>query len=75
MLEHGLPDKKMEFLYKEIDWNEIANENSGYLDIKNIKVPFVVFDNENDITSADDETLHKHLKSTLSDLWELYKLR
>ena len=71
ILEHGLSDKKLEHLYKEIDWKEITSEPKGYIEIKNIKVPFIAFDNESDITSSSDEVLGAHLKAALGELWEL----
>ena len=71
ILEHGLTDQKLEFLYKEIDWKEITEEQSGYIEIKNIKVPFFVFDNKKDVTSASDEVLGTHLKTALGELWKL----
>ncbi len=72
ILEHGLSDKKMEYLYKEIDWKEITIEPKGYIEIKNVKVPFIAFDNESDITSSGDEVLGTHLKSVFEELWELH---
>jgi hypothetical protein len=71
ILEHGLTDQKLEFLYKDIDWKEITEEQSGYIEIKNIKVPFFVFDNKKDVTSASDEVLGAHLKTALGELWKL----
>jgi hypothetical protein len=71
ILEHGLTDQKLEFLYKKIDWKEITEDQSGYIEIKNIKVPFFVFDNEKDITSANDEVLGANLKTALGELWKL----
>ena len=73
ILEHGLLDSKMEYLYKEIDWEEITTEKSGFLDIKNFKVPFIVFDNEKDITSSGDEILRTHLSSAMQELWKFYQ--
>lgn len=71
ILEHGLPDQKLEFLYKEIDWKEITEDQSGYIEIQNIKVPFFVFDNSQDVTSASDEVLGASLKTALEELWKL----
>lgn len=73
ILEHGLSDQKLEKLYKKVDWQELASGSEGYLEIKNFKVPFVNFNNENDITSSSDEVLHSHLKSSLDKLWNLYQ--
>ena len=71
ILEHGLSDKKIEFLYKDIDLHEITSEKSGKLDIQGFQVPFIVFDNETDITSSGDEILGEHLSKALSNLWAI----
>ncbi|MDH7514688.1 MAG: hypothetical protein QHI48_02265 [Bacteroidota bacterium] len=45
ILEHGLPDEKLERLYKEVDWEEIASASPTHIDVKGILVPYVVFHN------------------------------
>lgn len=70
ILEHGLPDEKLERLYKEIDWEEISVGNREFIEIKGHKVPYVVFENEPEKTDK-PEVLGEHLEEILQKLWEL----
>ncbi len=45
ILEHGLPDEKLERMYREIDWEEVSAESPTHVTIKGHRVPYVVFDN------------------------------
>lgn len=73
ILEHALPDEKLERLYKEDDWSEIASAERGNIIIKEDNVPYVVFNNQDDVTSSDIEQLHAQLGRVLGELWLLYK--
>ena len=72
ILEHGLSDEKMERLYRDDDWSTIASGESGRLRIRGQDVPFVVFPNEDDITTGKPEQLATRLESVLDRLWEVY---
>jgi hypothetical protein len=75
ILEHGLSDEKMEKLYKEIDWDELAQgKTDGYLEIKGNSVPFVVFENEDDLTTPAGEPLGARLEERLKILWQAYQV-
>jgi len=71
ILEHSLPDEKMEFLYRECDFSEIAHGNQGLITINKHEVPFVVFYNYDDVTSKMNEELGKRLRFSLAQLWKL----
>ncbi len=71
ILEHGLTDDKMETLYRETDWHDLASGVSGYLTIQGIRIPYVVFENEDDVTTHPGKALEKRLASTLNQLWDL----
>jgi len=73
ILEHGLPDEKLERLYKDVDWEEFRGDNPAYISIKGHQVPYVVFDNEDDITTERGEELGHALEDLLQKLWKLYK--
>jgi len=73
ILEHGLPDEKLERLYKESDWAEISAAGPEFIPIQGQQVPYVVFENEDDVTTARDEALGKRLEETLGRLWRLYR--
>jgi len=71
ILEHSLPDKKLEFMYKDDDWHELAPQSEGFLKINDLDIPYVVFENEDDVTSAGGALLGERLKSVISQLWDL----
>ena len=70
ILEHGLPDEKLEILYKESDWEELSAESESHLEIQGVKVPYAVFENEDDVTTERGEALGQRLEETLNVLWE-----
>lgn len=79
ILEHGLSDEKMERLYKDDDFADFSAGDPAYLTVKGIKVPYVVFDNQDDVTasavSADGPSpqLVERLSSRLGALWGFYQ--
>ncbi len=73
ILEHGLPDKKMESLYKYSDWHEIIADQPDSIQIQGIPVPYVIFENEDDVTSQGGVKLSSRLHEKLSDLYKKYR--
>lgn len=73
ILEHGLSDDKLERLYKENDWLEISMGDEKFISIQGHRVPYVVFDNHDDLTSQPGETLGRLLEEKLFALWEASK--
>ncbi|KAF0107633.1 MAG: hypothetical protein FD146_1667 [Anaerolineaceae bacterium] len=71
ILEHGLSDTKMEALYRNDDWAEIAPGASGLLDVRGIRVPYAVFENEDDVTTGQPDLLPARLETALGQLWDL----
>ncbi len=72
ILEHGLTDEKLERLYREVDWQEVSGGNPDYLTIQGCKVPYAVFDNADDVTTARGSALGKRLEEVTGLLWERY---
>jgi hypothetical protein len=72
ILEHALPDEKLEKLYAESDWQELASAHPEHLNLQGAEVPYAVFANQDDVTSGPDEQLETRLKECLTRLWELY---
>jgi hypothetical protein len=70
ILEHGLPDAKLERMYKEVDWQELVRDDPAYVIIQGIKVPYVVFENEDDVTTARGDALGDRLEARLQTLWQ-----
>jgi hypothetical protein len=71
ILEHGLPDEKMDKLYRDSDWKEFSAGDESFLDVRGIKIPYSVFRNEDDVTTPGGEALGSRLEEALGRLWEL----
>jgi hypothetical protein len=70
ILEHGLPDEKLEKLYKKVDWEQVSALNSETIDIGGFAVPYVVFPNHDDVTTSPGPAFEERLEVTLKTLWE-----
>ncbi|QRN84515.1 hypothetical protein JR338_13105 (plasmid) [Chloroflexota bacterium] len=73
ILEHGLPDSKLEKLYRETDWEQLTEGHPEKLPIKGFEVPYSVFENGDDVTTAQGAALGERLEATLKTLWQRYK--
>ncbi len=75
ILEHGLPDEKLERLYKESDWETFSAADPHFITINGVAVPYAVFENKDDVTTVGatgQSPLHARLEETLGRLWHLY---
>lgn len=72
ILEHGLPDSKLERQYKESDWEQVSAADPEFITIQGQRVPYAVFENEDDVTTGRGEALGNRLEETLARLWQLY---
>ena len=68
ILEHGLPDSKLERLYQEVDWAEISAEHPEIIQIRDHQVPYAVFDNAADLTTEIGAEFEAQLASQLVTL-------
>jgi len=75
ILEHGIPDDKLERLYRQSDWEELSAADPEYLEIQGRRVPYAVFDNSDDVTTARGTTLGERLREVTFLLWERYTRR
>jgi hypothetical protein len=73
ILEHGLSDSKLEHLYKEVDWAELSADHPDLITVRGIPVPYVVFPNEDDVTTSQGAVFENRLENTLKSLWEGWK--
>jgi hypothetical protein len=71
ILEHGLEDEKMKRLYAVDDWEELSSVDPSYLTMRGVKVPYVVFENEDDISTRGGSALGIRLEEILGKLWGL----
>jgi hypothetical protein len=69
ILEHSLPDEKLERLYRLDDWEELTHADPEYLTIRAQRVPYAVFDNSDDVTTYKPEHLATRLEAVLYGLW------
>jgi hypothetical protein len=70
ILEHGLPDEKLERLYREVDWEEFSSADPAFLLVDGSKIPYAVMENEDDVTSAGGAALGERLEEALERLWK-----
>ena len=75
ILQHGLTDEKMERLYQASDWNKVTAGQPDFLNIQGVAVPYVIFENEDDVTTPGGEPLGRRLEESLGKLWTKYQAR
>ncbi len=73
ILEHSLPDSKLERLYREVDWPEVTGGDPHQFVIRGFRVPYAVFDNSDDVTTARGDALDQRLEASLQKLWLFYE--
>ncbi len=73
ILQHSLPDEKLEKLYRYNDWEEISAADPDYLQIKGNLVPYQVMDNEDDVTTLGGQPLGDRLEKVCTTLWDKYQ--
>jgi hypothetical protein len=71
ILEHALPDAKLERLYRYDDWDEFTSVDPGYLRLDGIRVPYAVFENEDDVTTDRPQALGGRLEAVFDRLQTL----
>lgn len=72
ILEHGLSEEKLDRLYRDDDWFDFTGADSEYVDVQGYKLPYVVFENYDDVTTVAGPVLHSRLQETLHKLWALW---
>lgn len=68
ILEHGMDDEKLRFLYGESDWDEFSGADPEFLHVGESRVPYVVFPNDDDVTTPGGEELGAKLEECLGAL-------
>jgi hypothetical protein len=69
VLEHSLKEEKMERLYRHDDWFEFSMGENEHIVIDNTSVPYVIFENEDNVTSGRPDQLGERLEKVLLRLW------
>jgi hypothetical protein len=70
ILYHSLPDEKMEFYYRTNDWEKLASRDPDFIEVKGMKIPYAVFDNEPEKT-LDPDLIAGELERVTGRLWNL----
>lgn len=73
ILEHGLTEENLKRLYMEIDWEDVSAGEPEHITIQGVRVPYVIFENEDDLTTERGNELGLRLEETLSHLWFVYQ--
>lgn len=73
ILQHSLPDEKLEKLYRYNDWEAISAADPDFLQIMGNLVPYQVMDNEDDVTTQGGEPLGDRLEKVCTALWSRYQ--
>jgi hypothetical protein len=68
ILEHGIPDDKMRRLYGSDDWDELERDPEGRIVVGARRLPAVVFENEDDVTTPRGTALGERLEGCLRRL-------
>ena len=69
ILEHGLPDSKLERLYKDVDWHEVAAPDPEVIHINGHDVPYVIFPNDDDVTTVITPVFEQRFAQACQTLW------
>jgi hypothetical protein len=69
ILEHGLPDAKLERLYKTVDWDVVSAPDPEVIMIRDTAVPYVVFPHHDDVTTSLGPTFEARLEAVCDTLW------
>lgn len=75
VLQHGLSEEKLRTLYAEDDWDEFSVADPQYLHVGSARIPYAVFQNDDDVTTSGGEPLYKRLEDCLSKLWSIHQSR
>ena len=70
ILEHGLPDNKLERLYKEVDWDSFKGNDPEFIHFSGHKIPYAVLKNEPEMTD-DPHKLGPALEDCLAKLFDI----
>jgi hypothetical protein len=71
ILQHSLDSGKLERLYQDDDWEAFTKDDPDYIQVNNHRVPYGVFENEDDVTTSAGKAMFDRLEECLGRLWAL----
>jgi hypothetical protein len=72
ILQHSLPDEKLERLYRESDWEAFSQADPSYLLAQELNIPYAILDNSDDLTTKGGELLGSKFERIMNSLWINY---
>jgi hypothetical protein len=75
ILEHAMTDEVLTRLYREDDWATFSAGDPHFLTLRSLRLPYVVFENEDDVTTGQPALLAARLEAVLGQLWTLRQAR
>jgi len=75
ILEHALSDEKLARLYRDDDWGVFSAGDAHFLAACAIRIPYVVFENGDDVTTGKPDLLAARTGTVLDRLWGLWLAR
>jgi len=75
VLEHSLSNEKMERLYRGDDWFDFTSSDPDYIDVRGFRLPYVILENEDDVTTQGGDPLALRLENALAWLFKLWQDR
>ena len=74
-LEHSVPDETLTRLYRDDDWATFSAGDPDFLTVGDIRVPYVVFENEDVVRTGKPDQLTDRLEAMIGRLWDLQRAR
>ena len=71
ILEHSLSHEKLERIYQDDDWEAFTSGHPERIEVQGLRLPYAVFENEDDVTTGGGGPLLTRLEQTLGNLWRL----
>jgi hypothetical protein len=71
ILEHGLSSEKLDRLYRVDDWESFTEDDPNYIHVRDNRIPYTIFENEDDVTTAGNQRLFDRLQEYTDRLWDL----
>ncbi len=68
ILEHSLPDEKLICPHRDDAWDALSAGDAEFLTVQSTQIPYVIFENEDDVTTGKPALLAAPLEETLARL-------
>jgi hypothetical protein len=73
ILQHALEEEKIRRLYLEDDWFDMTSSDPYTFSVRDIQIPYAIFENEDDVTTEGGTALGLRLEIVLEHLWDVWE--